>query len=382
MIKVAHLIFVFLLFAGVCFAQNLTTGLGSYTFSQYRPLSNRPIKVYYYLPSGSTVNMPIVFVLHGEDRIAQDYRQDWIAAANQHKFIVVAPEFSDQYYPGGDVYNLCNIFTNGDSPTPTTLRPDSLWTFSVFDPLFRDIQNRTGSQVTQYFAFGHSAGSQVLHRFTLYKPDNLMKLAICANAGWYTVPSTTVVFPYGLAASPYSAQQLQKSFGKKLLVLLGGADINPNSPNLRHNAQADAQGLYRLARGRYFFSAAKNQALQLNTPFNWTTAEVAGVGHDHTLMANAAVPYIIQAFDSVTKKAAESRLTVRYEDQSFKIEGLNENETYNVKVYSISGQEYSNLSGIGSGSITINTPSLLPGIYLMIINTSQHGFVKRKIFIY
>ena len=36
--------------------------------------------------------------------------------------------------------------------------------------------------------FGHSAGSQVAHRFLLFKPTNKTNKVILSAAGWYTVP--------------------------------------------------------------------------------------------------------------------------------------------------------------------------------------------------
>mgnify|MGYP003305291683 CR=1 FL=1 len=55
---------------------------------------------------------------------------------NQDKFIVIVPEFSNDYFPDGDSYNLANIFTDGDNPSSETLNPSEQWTFAVLDPLF------------------------------------------------------------------------------------------------------------------------------------------------------------------------------------------------------------------------------------------------------
>ena len=135
-----------------------------------------------------------------------------------------------------------------------------------------------------------------MHRFVFYLPDSKLNIAVCSNAGWYTVPESGVVFPYGLLESQLSNSNLISAFSKKLYVHLGDADTDPNSSSLRHNDIVDEQqGLNRLVRGRYFFETSQEKAESLNATFNWEkTPEVSGVGHDHTAMALDALQYILE----------------------------------------------------------------------------------------
>src|SRR5690606_37870846 len=99
-------------------------GKGTFTYQGYAPLSSKPVNVYYFVPDNSDSSTPVLFVLHGANRNAVDYRDAWMSYAQNSKTIIVAPEFSDAYYPGGDAYNLGNIFTDGDNPSPSTLNPE------------------------------------------------------------------------------------------------------------------------------------------------------------------------------------------------------------------------------------------------------------------
>ena len=269
---------------------------GVFTFTPTGVLSDKSINVYYHTPQGDLTNFPILFSFHGGSRNADEYRDDWIQMANTNNFMVFAPEFNSDDFPSGDMYNLANIFQDGDNPSSDTFNSPDSWTFSIIDQLFDFIKSEIGGNQTTYNAWGHSAGAQFLHRFVFYLPNSKLNIAVCSNAGWYTVPESGVVFPYGLLESQLSNSNLISAFSKKLYVHLGDADTDPNSSSLRHNDIVDEQqGLNRLVRGRYFFETSQEKAESLNATFNWEkTPEVSGVGHDHTAMALDALQYILE----------------------------------------------------------------------------------------
>lgn len=259
-------------------------------------LSDKSINVYYHLPQGDLTTLPILFSFHGGSRNANDYRDDWIEMANANNFMVFAPEFNSADFASGDMYNLANVFQDGDNPSLDTFNSSDSWTFSIIDQLFDFIKNEIEGNQATYNAWGHSAGAQFLHRFVFYLPESKLNIAVCSNAGWYTVPESAIVFPYGLLESQLSNSNLITAFSKKLYVHLGDADTDPNSSSLRHNEIVDEQqGLNRLVRGRYFFETSKEKAESLNAVFNWAkTPEVSGVGHDHSAMALDALQYILE----------------------------------------------------------------------------------------
>jgi hypothetical protein len=153
---------------------------------------------------------------------------------------------------------------------------------------------------------------------------------------------------------------------KNLLVLLGKLDTNPNSSGLRHNQQADAQGLNRLARGRYFFSESEKMATALNSPFNWNLSEVAGVGHDHALIAKNAVPFVLEAFSKPippVENADEANLT--FSAEGVRITDLQPSEKYQITAFNLSGQPVWNQNGVYQNPQTLFWQPAVKGIYIL-----------------
>ena len=64
--------------------------------------------------------------------------------------------------------------------------------------VFENIKTNLNYLGNSYNMFGHSAGAQFVHRFIQFKPLSRVDKAVSANAGWYTLPDTTIDFPYGL----------------------------------------------------------------------------------------------------------------------------------------------------------------------------------------
>lgn len=348
---------------------------GSFLFTEYKPLQSKPVHVFYHIPKGNPASMPVLMAFHGDERDAEAYRNDWVEAADKYSFIVIAPEFTDAGFPGSTGYNTGNLFRDGDNPS-LTQNPDSLWTFALVEPLFQYITQFTGSQAQGFVAFGHSAGAQFLHRFALCKSASRMQLAICANAGWYTIPDSTIRFPYGLQKSPISTNQVKTAFQKNLLVLLGQQDVHPNSAGLRHTPEADAQGLNRLARGRYFYAESKKQAELLSTDFRWSVAEVSGVGHNHTLMAKNAISYVIQAFESQNPTFNQDT-DITLTSNGILLAGLQAAEPFTVSVFSIDGQLLQSTKGNFAENQLIAMQAHFTGILIVRLETTR-GLKTRK----
>jgi hypothetical protein len=266
----------------------LNTGSDKFVYA-YSGLAQKPLNVYYHIPSGDRSKMPVVFVFHGEERNAKNYRDIWVNAANKYGFMVFAPEFNSIDFPGGSGYIIGNVYQDGNFPTAETLNNESVWTFSVIEPLFDHIKINSGSLDLSYDMFGHSGGGQFVHRFVLFKPNARFDKAIAANSGWYTVPDGIANYPYGIMSSPLSSTSPSKYFERKLFVTVGALDNNGSDPSLRHNVASDLQGLNRLDRANYFYITSQKYAQKTSSNFNWKFQTVPNSGHDATKMSNDAV---------------------------------------------------------------------------------------------
>jgi len=264
-------------------AEQLAAG-GRFTFSAW---GGPDLPVWYQLPDKVTAATPVVFVMHGVNRDADRYRDEWADLAREHGFIVIVPQFGKTDFPGSRGYNT-GYFSEEDG----TARPRNQWSFAAIEPLFDDVRQRFGTRAARYTIYGHSAGAQFVHRFVLFMPEARIDKAIVANAGWYTMPDPAIAFPYGLAGAPVDDQALDAALGQRLTVLLGTADTDRNDPDLRKTPEADAQGPHRFARGQHFFAQGKQAAAARGTPFGWRLITVPDVGHSNGKMAKAAAPLI------------------------------------------------------------------------------------------
>jgi hypothetical protein len=269
-------------------------GSGDFVYTGYAPLAAKPVKVFFFIPTKMTANTPIVFLFHGDERNAKDYRDALVSKAEAKNFIILAPEFSETYYPTGDQYNLGNVFVDGDNPSLSTLNKDEVWTFSIIEPIFDYFKNGMQLNTAFYDIIGHSAGGQFAHRFAMFKPNARFNTVVASASGWYTVTDYSVDFPYGFKKSPLESLNLSVLFAKKMIVQVGSNDNDPNSPGLRHNPQADAQGLERLARANYFFNFSRNQAAQNNLNYNWQLSIASGLNHDYGPAINNAADLIFK----------------------------------------------------------------------------------------
>ena len=76
----------------------LSFGAGQFDFDDI--CSGHRIPVFYYCPPKISRNSQVLFVMHGVRRNANKYRDVWIRLVHQHDVILVAPEFSEEHFPG------------------------------------------------------------------------------------------------------------------------------------------------------------------------------------------------------------------------------------------------------------------------------------------
>jgi hypothetical protein len=197
------------------------------------------------------------------------------------------PHIDKTQFPTVHEFHHGNMFKNGDLNQPT---PEFAWTYNVVESLFDQAVTALGSAASGYYLYGHSAGSQFVHRTLLSLSHTRIIKAISANAGRYMFPCFSTPFPAGLYGTSITPETVRKAFATRLTLLLGELD-NEQGPWLPMDkwTGAQAQGHDRFDRGHNFYTFAKNQAEECGWPFNWDIVTVPEVGHDNGGMAPAAV---------------------------------------------------------------------------------------------
>lgn len=284
----------FSLFLSVCLSSHPllsheTADTGSFTFKH--PETDKRVVVFYARSVDYNPAHPPVLVLHGMRRNAWDYRDAWIELAQDNRLFVIVPYFTEVDYPDVVGFNLGNVFA---SETNLTRKPVTEWSYRLPEIIFEHISANGQTTATGYLAFGHSAGSQFLHRKLAFAPDARLLLAIAANAGWYTLPDENEPWPYGFKDTGIRERDLAPYLASNLFLLLGDQDIDPNHRSLRKTPEAMRQGRHRLERGHTFFEKARFLATEMQVPFRWQIQEVPGVAHNNAKMAPAAARIINQ----------------------------------------------------------------------------------------
>jgi poly(3-hydroxybutyrate) depolymerase len=253
-------------------------GKSSFEFVDSRGRPDRPIRVYTYRPAACDASCPIQFVIAGVHRDASGYRDFWVAAADKYRFVVLSPEFSN--WPHAAAYSLGDVAAQADP---------AKWSFSAIEHLFDAVRTTQAD----YRIFGHSAGGQFVHRMLLFLPDNRASIMVSANPGWYTMPEwrkqdAKDAFPFSLVGARVGERELKRALGRRYILMLGTADIDPDSPDLSKTAGAEREGATRFERGHAFFTAAEASAKTLGVPFAWKLVEVPGVAHEGSVMSRHA----------------------------------------------------------------------------------------------
>lgn len=252
----------------------------------------------------------VLIVIHGRLRNAETYRKSAESAAElagqSAHTLVIAPQFLNE----SDValYSLPatllrwqgNEWMGGG----LSKGPNPLSSYAALDEIVGRISDRKQfPDVKQIVIFGHSGGGQVVQRYALLAKDqpalktNGIRLRyVVANPSSYAYfnEQRPVAFDhakcvgfnrwkYGLSDMPVYAGgqtplQLESGYVKReVIYLLGQQDIDPKHPALDKGCEAEAQGAYRLERGKLYFGYLLRRHPE---GVNQRLVEVPGVGHN------------------------------------------------------------------------------------------------------
>jgi pimeloyl-ACP methyl ester carboxylesterase len=255
-----------------------------------------------------------VIIIHGQLRNAQTYLRSAERAAYRSGYrsttLLIAPQFLNQkdivkhQLPDNILRWHGSDWMEGDA----AVGPVPVSSFTVIDEILSKLSDRKlFPGLREVIVAGHSGGGQVVQRYVLVgkggadleKAGIKLRYVIAnpSSYGYFSAQRPETVDPkvcpafdnwkYGMNKLPsyagkQTADQIEKTYvSREVTYLLGQLDIDPNHPALDKSCAAEAQGAYRLIRGRNFFNY-----LQQRHPegLKQTLVEVPGVGHDGDLM--------------------------------------------------------------------------------------------------
>jgi len=252
----------------------------------------------------------VLIIIHGRLRNAETYRKSGERAAEQAgqstNTLVIAPQFLNEtdiaLHPVADT--VLRWQGNDWMAGGLSTAPFALSSYAALDQIIARLGDRRQfPDVKEVVIAGHSGGAQVVQRYALLNHDQPELKAAGVHVRYVVAnPSSYAYFDerrplafshakcpdynrwkYGLTDLPAYADgqtpaQLEANYVQQDIVyLLGQQDIDPNHPALDKSCEAEAQGAYRLARGRSYFEYLKRRHPQ---GLSQQLVEVPGVGHN------------------------------------------------------------------------------------------------------
>ena len=260
-------------------SQAIKYGPGFFLYKDKAIPKDSAMRVFYYKPSRYTPDRPVFLVMHGYGRQAEQLMYVTAMTAELYNYLLVAPEYSFDLFPTPKEFNYGNY---GE-------KPKELYTYLINDRIFKLVKKLSRSRQDKYYLFGHSAGSQFVHRQLIIGASDHVKAAFAANAGEYAMPEAEKdPFPWSLTGLDLSKKDLAKLFSLNLYVLLGEDDVVQDEYFPKRDVHAK-QGSSRLARGKKFFETGKREASRLGLVFNWKLVFVPHVAHSYLGMFPVAL---------------------------------------------------------------------------------------------
>lgn len=259
--------------AGTFAATPVPSGRWSFIFTDQKGRPDRPIRVFTYRPKACDSTCPILIVLHGAKRDAYPYMKDWGSVADDHKVILIGPQFEDRHWPGAAAYNEGDIKAQPGREG---------WAFAAIEHLFDEVKD--GQK--DYVLFGHGAGAQFVQRMALYRPDNRARVMVAASPAWFTMPEWRKEkdkdgkerqfkdpFPYSMIDSPAGETELKTALQKRLLVIVSEKDEAPDTEGSEKRGEVVKQGENRVDRAENFIKAATTASQELGVKLGWELHE-------------------------------------------------------------------------------------------------------------
>ena len=252
-----------------------------------------------------------LIVIHGRLRNAQTYLHSAEQAASQagqlSTTLVIAPQFLNESDGTRNALSdsVLRWHANDWMAGDPAVSPAPLSSYAALDQILERLSDRKRfPALREVVIAGHSGGAQVVQRYALttqadkaLQADGIKVRYVVANPSSYAYFNAQRPIPtfdaancpgfntwkYGLKELPAYAEgqkhrQLEQAYVERdITYLLGAKDTDPNHPALDKSCEAEAQGAFRLERGKNYF-----EYLTLRHPqgLNQRLVEVPGVGHN------------------------------------------------------------------------------------------------------
>jgi pimeloyl-ACP methyl ester carboxylesterase len=174
------------------------------------------------------------------------------------------------------------------------LKEQSLYLTESLGLLFDYFKAKLKLSTTTFRLYGHSGGSQFVHRYLLLSDETRIDKAVMANAGFYTFADDQISYPFGIKNMNVSNERLEWVFRLKGGVFLGDADNDPKHHSLPSMRKAKKQGKHRLERGTNFFNDLIKLGVEKDLPFRWRYQTVPDIAHNNAGMSLAASEFLLE----------------------------------------------------------------------------------------
>ena len=225
--------------------------------------------------------------MHGASRSGASFIKNWLPLVEGRDVVLIAPQFSKEFYK--EYVYLMKTNNKGKPVTDKSLDiSDSLGL------IFDFYKSKLNLKTNTFRVYGHSGGSQFVHRYLLLSDETRIEKAAMANAGFYTFVDPSISFPFGIKGMNVSDARLEWVLRLKGAILLGDQDIDPKDHFLPSMRKARKQGKHRFERGTNFFNNLINLGVKKNMPFRWRYEVVPNVAHDNAGMSMAAAEFLLE----------------------------------------------------------------------------------------
>lgn len=249
-----------------------------------------------YIPETSPVSEKILYTIHGISRNAEEHIKGFIAQAERHGAILVAPHFLKLHFP-----RYQRLGSNAQKE-----RADM-----AFDHVLQDVQEWLEVSPAPMRMFGFSGGGQFVHRYAMFYPKRVYRTVIAAS-GWYTFPDPERKYPYGLKSTkewPQLTFSLEKFLKIPTLVMVGEEDDLRDRDLNKHREIDSFQGLNRVERAERWVNANRNLARAYDISADFRLENIPNASHAYESYLGHS-PFAEQVFDFLFEEHQQENPTV------------------------------------------------------------------------